>query len=41
MIEFYCLQIRMGRIRLENVPARWRAEVEKALEKAERKGDTL
>lgn len=32
MVQFYVLQIKMGRMRLENVPERWREEVKKELE---------
>lgn len=32
MVQFYVLQIKMGRMLLENVPERWRAEVKKELE---------
>ena len=31
MVQFYALQIRLGRLRLENVPLLWRADVEAAL----------
>lgn len=31
MVQFYALQIRLGRLRLENVPELWRADVEAAL----------
>ena len=31
MVQFYVLQIRLGRLQLENVPQRWRADVEAAL----------
>lgn len=31
MVQFYVLQIKLGRLKLENVPERWRAEVESAL----------
>ena len=31
MVQFYVLQIRLGRLRLENVPELWRADVEAAL----------
>ncbi|MDY5007922.1 CD1375 family protein [Candidatus Allofournierella merdipullorum] len=31
MVQFYVLQIKLGRLQLENVPERWRAEVESAL----------
>jgi len=31
MVKFYVLQIKMGRMTLENVPVKFRAEVEKAL----------
>lgn len=36
MIEFYVLQIQMGRIRLENVPDRWKAAVEQRLAEQEK-----
>lgn len=32
MVQFYVLQIKMGRMRIKNVPERWRAEVKKELE---------
>lgn len=32
MVQFYILQIKMGRMTLEDVPERWRAEVKKELE---------
>lgn len=32
MVQFYVLQIKMGRMRIENVPERWREEVKKELE---------
>lgn len=32
MVQFYVLQIKMGRMQIENVPERWRAEVKKELE---------
>lgn len=32
MVQFYVLQIKMGRMRIENVPERWSAEVVKELE---------
>ena len=31
MVQFYVLQIKLGRLRLENVPQLWRADVEAAL----------
>lgn len=31
MVKFYVLQIKLGRLRLENVPELWRADVEAAL----------
>ena len=31
MVQLYVLQIRLGRLRLENVPELWRADVEVAL----------
>ena len=31
MVQFYAVQIRLGRLRLENVPELWRADVEAAL----------
>lgn len=31
MVQFYVLQIRMGRMTLEDVPEHWRAEVEKEI----------
>ena len=31
MVQFYVLQIRLGRLQLENVPELWRADVEAAL----------
>lgn len=33
MVQFYAVQIRLGRLRLENVPELWRADVEAALAK--------
>lgn len=35
MVQFYVLQIRLGRLRLENVPELWRADVEAALAEEE------
>lgn len=32
MVQFYVLQIRMGRMTLEDVPEHWRAAVEAAME---------
>lgn len=32
MVQFYVLQIKMGRMKIENVPERWREEVKKELE---------
>ena len=32
MVQFYVLQIKMGRMRIENVPERWREEVKNELE---------
>lgn len=32
MVQFYILQIKMGRMTLEDVPEHWRAEVKKELE---------
>lgn len=32
MVQFYILQIKMGRMRIENVPELWREEVKKELE---------
>lgn len=32
MVQFYVLQIKMGRMQIENVPERWRAEVKNELE---------
>lgn len=32
MVKFYVLQIKMGRIKLENVPERWKEKVEEALQ---------
>ena len=32
MVKFYVLQIRMGKIRIEDVPERWREQVKKELE---------
>jgi len=32
MVQFYILQIKMGRMTLEDVPEHWRAEVVKELE---------
>lgn len=32
MVQFYVLQIKMGRMQIENVPERWREEVKKELE---------
>lgn len=32
MVQFYILQIKMGRMHIENVPERWREEVKKELE---------
>ena len=31
MVKFYVLQIKLGRLQLENVPELWRADVEAAL----------
>ena len=31
MVQFYVLQIKLGRIRLENVPELWRKDVAAAL----------
>lgn len=31
MIKFFAIQIRLGRIALEQVPEKWRAKVEEAL----------
>jgi len=31
MVQFYILQIKMGRMTLEEVPKHWRAEVEKEI----------
>lgn len=31
MVQFYVLQIRMGRMTLEDVPEHWRAEVTKKM----------
>lgn len=31
MAKFYVLQIRLGKISLEDVPERWRAEVEELM----------
>ncbi len=31
MVQFYVLQIRLGRLQLEAVPELWRADVEAAL----------
>lgn len=31
MIKFFVIQIRLGRITLEQVPEKWRARVEEAL----------
>lgn len=31
MVKFYVLQIKLGRLRLENVPELWRADVEAAV----------
>lgn len=31
MIKFFVIQIRLGRITLEQVPAKWRAKVEETL----------
>lgn len=31
MIKFFAIQIRLGRITLEQVPEKWRARVEEAL----------
>ena len=31
MIKFFVVQIRLGRITLEQVPEKWRAKVEEAL----------
>lgn len=33
MVKFYVLQIKMGRIKLEDVPERWRKKVEQELQK--------
>lgn len=32
MVQFYILQIKMGRMKIENVPERWREEVKNELE---------
>lgn len=32
MVQFYVLQIKMGRMKIENVPERWREEVKNELE---------
>lgn len=32
MVQFYVLQIRMGRMALEEVPEHWRAEVQTKLQ---------
>lgn len=32
MVKFYVLQIRLGKIRIEDVPERWREQVKKELE---------
>lgn len=32
MIKFFVIQIRLGRITLEQVPEKWRARVEEALD---------
>lgn len=32
MVKFYVLQIKLGKITLEDVPERWREEVKKHLE---------
>lgn len=32
MVKFYVLQIKMGRIKLEDVPERWRKKVKEALQ---------
>lgn len=32
MVQFYILQIKMGRMTLEEVPKHWREEVKKELE---------
>lgn len=35
MVQFYILQIKMGRMTLEDVPEHWRAAVEAAMEGGE------
>ena len=35
MIRFFVVQIKLGRLTLEQVPEKWRRAVEKALEKGE------
>lgn len=35
MVQFYILQIKMGRMALEEVPEHWRAAVEAAMEGGE------
>lgn len=32
MVKFYVLQIKMGRIKLEDVPERWRDKVKETLQ---------
>lgn len=32
MVKFYVLQIKMGKIKLEQVPVRWREAVKEALD---------
>lgn len=35
MVQFYVVQIRLGRLHIENVPALWREKVKKALDMEE------
>lgn len=32
MVKFYVMQIRMGNITIDDVPTKWRAKVQKALD---------
>lgn len=34
MVKFYVLQMKMGRITIDQVPARWRAQVEAEVSQA-------
>lgn len=35
MVKFYVLQIQMGKIKIDDVPLRWREKVKKEIEKTE------